>query len=353
MNMRKPTTPQSGYTGENWPALSSPERAVHERPGAWLEWWYQLTAPMTPSPKASLAQQEVARRGRLTSTILLLLLIIALAVLLLSLFGPFRFLLPIMLGSLLVTIIALLLNRKGMITLAGLLLVLSIMIGYAIGLLRTPGGLGVNNVATFDLLVESEVIAVSLLPASSIFLVALGNCLFIWADLTFQPHTTELNHIIATGGYVGLLLRPITLQIVVAVVAFLWVQSALRAMIRANRAEEIATLQHAITEQKRQLDMGIQLILQTHVQVANGDLTVRAPLPRENVLWQIGLSLNNLLARLQRLNQAEQQLYSARMENARLAEALRKQSAEAGYQLRQARMENIRLTEALHRRSKQ
>jgi len=61
-------------------------------------------------------------------------------------------------------------------------------------------------------------------------------------------------------------------------------------------------------EQKRQLDAGIQQILQTHVAVANGDLKVRAPLTQDHVLWQVAAALNNLIARLQSLSDTEREL---------------------------------------------
>jgi hypothetical protein len=43
------------------------------------------------------------------------------------------------------------------------------------------------------------------------------------------------------------------------------------------------------------------------MQVANGNFTARAPLMKENVLWQVAYSLNNLLARLQSYQQLDVQ----------------------------------------------
>src|SRR2546429_546513 len=77
---------------------------------------------------------------------------------------------------------------------------------------------------------------------------------------------------------------------------------------------DIVALQQAIAQQKQELESGIELILQTHVQVANGDFTTRAPLTQDHLLWQVGHSLNNLLARLQRLNQAEAELQRAKVD---------------------------------------
>ena len=173
--------------------------------------------------------------------------------------------------------------------------------------------------------------AAFLLPSGSIILVALGNILFIWAAITYQPHTSELEHILTMSdfGYT-VILRPIVLHIVVAIVAFFWVRRAQQATQRAQRAEVIAELEHAlaeqghvIAEQKRQLDIGVQQLLQTHVQAANGNLSVRAPLTQDNVLWQVAVSLNTLLARLQRSNLATRENHRLNAEIENLAETLR------------------------------
>src|SRR6185437_4470705 len=113
-----------------------------------------------------------------------------------------------------------------------------------------------------------------------------------------------------------------------AVVLYLWVTSDYQALKRADRAEVIAEMERRELEQnqkdlvlKQQLDEGIQAILNTHVAVANGDFSARAPLKKENLLWRIAYSLNNLLARLQSLNAAETELQKTRQETQRLAEA--------------------------------
>jgi hypothetical protein len=101
-----------------------------------------------------------------------------------------------------------------------------------------------------------------------------------------------------------------------------------QAIRRADRAEEIASLEHTLADQKRQLDIGIQQILQTHVRAANGDYSARAPLGQDNILWQIASSLNNLLSRLQRSGLAEHQLRRTDEEIRRLAAAI--DDAQAG-----------------------
>jgi hypothetical protein len=89
----------------------------------------------------------------------------------------------------------------------------------------------------------------------------------------------------------------------------------------------MADLEHAYAAQRQQLEVGVQQILQTHVRIANGDYSARAPLTKDNVLWQIAVSLNNLVTRLRTSNQeAGQAAYELARQNdeiQRLATALR------------------------------
>jgi methyl-accepting chemotaxis protein len=89
---------------------------------------------------------------------------------------------------------------------------------------------------------------------------------------------------------------------------------------------EIVTLEQSIAKQKMELEAGIQQLLQTHVQAANGDFNVRAPLTQDHVLWQIAYSLNNLLSRIQRLSQTESDLIHVRTETSRVVGGLQSQA---------------------------
>ena len=100
--------------------------------------------------------------------------------------------------------------------------------------------------------------------------------------------------------------------ILVAFVSWLWVKSASKAIARADRAETIAKLEHELADQKQKMEGGIQEILRTHVEVANGNLSARAPLTQDNVLWQIARALNTLLVRLQRSALAEHKLHQVK-----------------------------------------
>ena len=282
-----------------------------------LERWYQWTAPPIPPATAGLEQRESARRGRLTSTILLLIIGIVFGLALpVAIAQQLLILLLILSVIMIVLITALFLNRTGRSSIAAWLLVAIIDLGLCLSILTTPGpaGLNANSVPLYDIMVQSELIAVSLLPARSVFIIAFFNSGFIALSLTYAKHAPSLQALLASAGP-EVYARPIALHIIVAVVTYLWVRSATNAIARADRAEVIAALEHelaqqehAIALQKRQLDYSINQIIDTLMRISNGDFNARVPLTQDNVLWQVAGSLNNLLSRLQRLRHIESEM---------------------------------------------
>ncbi len=198
------------------------------------------------------------------------------------------------------------------------------MIGALLGaVVNQPGHpLDTVNLPAYDLLAVAVIIAASVLPRWAAFVVAAINAGLICGDYFLQPKSGDLLKWQGANGALWLLARPIALQIIVAAVAFLWVRGADEALRRADRAEELAELEHAFAEQHKQIEVGAHQILETLVRVANGDYRARAPLSEENVLWQIAASLNNLLSRMQRSGAAEHQLGRTEEELRRLATAL-------------------------------
>jgi hypothetical protein len=202
------------------------------------------------------------------------------------------------------------------------LLIAVVDLGCGLMLLTMPMGLDVSDLPVFDVLVVSVLIAVSLLPAASVFPVAASNIAFIVAILAFQPRTPELNMVLSSNMGYNAIVQPISLQIVVAVIAYIWVRSAMRAIARADRAEEIAELRGREAEQKMRLNSGVEYISQVLVRAANGERSVRAQLDNNDQLWNIANSLNLLLTRIGRMSQIEQENRLLRGEVTRLTEAL-------------------------------
>lgn len=129
--------------------------------------------------------------------------------------------------------VAALFNQFGKITIVGVMLIAVIDLGCGLMLLTSPMGLDVSDLPVFDVLLVSLLIAVSLLPAISVFPVALSNILFIGAVIMLQPHTMEMSMVLNSNMAYDTLIQPVSLQIVVAVVSYIWVRNALRAIARA------------------------------------------------------------------------------------------------------------------------
>jgi hypothetical protein len=291
------------------------------------QWWNRSNVLPEIPQSAPLRVREVARRRQLVSTILL----VVAGFQLVNLPGAIIDRSPLALGTVVLGLVicgvAMVFNRGGKGIVSSILLILVIDLGCGLMLLTSPNGLDVANLPVFDVLIVSELIAVSLLPAVSVFPVALVNMLFIIGDIIFQPHTPALNALLSSSMAYDAVAQPIGLQIIVAVVTYLWVRSALRAIARADRAEEVSELQRREAERTHQLETGIQHLLQTQVRAANGDLAARANLSQDNMLWQVGVSLNMLLTRLQKsgreASRAEYENQQLRREVAQLTEYVR------------------------------
>jgi hypothetical protein len=319
------TTNNTGSSGES--SLWSGQTPARQR--SLLGWWYNLAAPQEPE-KSTSQDRERVRAGRLASIILLITFCFGLSQLPDALTDSTHTFLFIVLIAMAINIGVLILNRRGQVIAGGIIIVTTVEIAFILAVLTSSSGLTATLLRSFDLIVLTELIAVSILPPRSVFLVTLCNCLFTWAAITFMPRAASL-HITNASSYYSILASPLILQVIVALVTYLWVQGAREAI---ERAERIAALERALAErdraaaeQKQQLELGIQQILQAQIQAANGNFEVRAPLARENVLWQVAHSLNTLLARLQRAILSEKELQRTSMEVNRLIEAVRQARA--------------------------
>jgi hypothetical protein len=324
---------------DGWP--DPPRRAVVRRdvadpPGRPVSpnWWLALASyhieHMDPR-FLTIEERERIRRSQLAAWILLSFLIVDGLLVPIGLSDP-----DTMLAIAVVAvgfIIGIALNRTGHVSIAGWLVVALVDLGVMASLLSQTG-LTVDSLPAYDLMLAAVVIAASILGPAAAAIVAAANIVLICGDFFLQAHAPDLNTDLAgypstTVGVLSLLGRPVGLQIVITVVAVLWVAGTERAIRRANNAEEIAALEHAVAEQRRQLETGVAQLLQTHVRLANGDFGARAPiLHQDNMLWQVASSLNNLIARMQRMANADLQVQRATDEAQRLLAALR--DAQAG-----------------------
>ncbi len=288
-------------------------------------WWLRMVSSGWEKPARTRAERELVRRSRLAGWVILGILMVTVLLL------PGGISAPATLTAIVIVDVGLaisaILNRRGLVTAAGSVLALLIS-GAILYAVASTGNLSLIYLPAYDLFVLSVVVAASVISGGAAFWFAGLNVGLIALDFFVQAHAEDVKASIAQYGAAALIDRPIALQIIVAVVAFLWVRGTDEAIRRADRAEELAALEHAVAEQRRQLEVGAQQLLETHVRVSNGEFGARAPVVQDNILWQVAASLNNLLARLQKSAQADHQLRRTEDELRRLAGAI--DDAQAG-----------------------
>lgn len=230
---------------------------------------------------------------------------------------------------LLAHLIGLLCNRKGNLALAGFLTILALDLGLMSFFITLPGGVNVRELAVYDIFLEASLVSVAFFPPRSVFIVAAINIAIIVGTILLLPKAPDLVAFLHDDAY-DVLIRPIILQLFGAFVVYVWVHSAYQAILRADHAEEIAELerreverQQQEIEQKKQLDYGIDQILGSLNKVANGDTHVKVPLDQNNILWRVGYSINNLLARIQAFREERAELARTKQAAAVLTEALK------------------------------
>ena len=293
-----------------------------------LSWWYKLAVPRVSSAQPSLTERELLRRGRLAATLILAILVLGIINIPVAALNPSKAELYGDIAGIIGCLVALALNRNGSVALASILLAVLLDAGFAGIILAAPGGLSVPNLLLAPLMALAELIAVSLLAPWTVFLVAVINSVFILVVILEWPTDPTVQNLLNKPGAASLIISPpITLYLIVALVTYLWVRGATNALIARDRAEELATLEHAVAEQRRDLEVGMRQMHDTLVRVANGDYSARAPIGQDNILWQLSASLNTMIARQQKVSDAQYQIQRASGEVGRLAEAIRQARA--------------------------
>jgi hypothetical protein len=320
---------------------------LQEKPGP-FEFWYRVTAPPKQPFSAPFEAREAARRGRLTSTVLVMV------------FGSMAVLVipsaiithnPEFMGTgILMTVLvalALFLNRRGKGLLGSWLLVIGMNLGLCMALITYNGGLSVNALPLMDILVvEPILVAMFLLPLWSVFLFGLFDVVLIGLLFLFEHHTQDLDVVLGINGY-ETVTRPIYLLIFVIAVVYPVMRSLLKAIIQSDRAKEIARVQHDLAQREAQaaqekqvLDEDIQNLVETLTQVANGNARVQFPHPATQSLWPITGALHNLFARLRASRQQEVEFQQTRLAVEKLIHAMHL-SRQTGQPLRLARTGNM------------
>lgn len=305
-------------SSQNEPVVVQPDSPVNAVPQKadtmerFLGWWFRLTTPPRPPANASFMKRENDRKARLLSTILFFYMLIQLLILTGSIVSAPDTILAALVGDVSL-VICLWLCRRGNVTLGGW-----IMVGwYEFAMVRSLLTLipfEPTDFPVYGMFIVGELLAVSLLPVYTVFIVAALNSAFIIFDvfhnLQIHAFTFAMNDNLTASA----MIIPIALQIIVAGVTSVWVYSASRATERANRAEMVATLEHLVAEQrlsieeeKQELEASIQQLVQLHVDATNGRIAARIPYPPSKVLWPLVGVINSLWMRLRNFQRTERE----------------------------------------------
>jgi hypothetical protein len=304
------------------PTQTSEIQISQERPGptlkllssdddtdrSWLGHWYRLAAyPLPNDQLADFQDREKSRKSRVASIILVMqLFLIELPIVPVILAKPNG---NIVIGPLLICILALFLaffcNRRGYLTIAGLLMVASIEATVILKIVTVPGGINVFTLPMLDILIQPILIAIALLPAWSALAVGGFNIFIIMAMMLLAPHAPDLVAVLKNPTDIGeVYARPIMLQVVTVFFSSLLVFSLLQATKRENQAEQVVALnlmlaEHRAEAEKRQaqFEAGITAISQGIQNVANNHYESRVQLSSTHELWPVAEQLNRLFDR--------------------------------------------------------
>jgi hypothetical protein len=286
--------------------------------------WLRLTAPAGArnyENAPSRSQRERLRRAGLTSYMAPVVFFAPL--LLLQQASNLATLVSIV-TMMVIACIAVIFNRLGKQTIAALLLVLSMDIVIEGSLLTASGGLSTGWLLTFDLFVVPLIAVGVLLSRRYVWIFMVVHITCILGDFFLMPHAPDLQLLIQYWhGPAVAFARPIIIQLGVALLCFIEVRSTDQAIARADKAEELSMLREQVAKEKRALEIGIQEIVKTLTNAANGHYASNSILSKDNVLWRISSTLNTLFHRLQSARKQELTVHQAEQDISRLLEAIR------------------------------
>jgi len=288
-----------------------------------FDWWVRATSPDPNSPRKA----QHPWREEVTSLLFPLVMLNVL----LPIPGSLNNLPQVMILLIVfaIDIFALFIKRAGYMTLAGIILIITVEFGLSASILGLTSHFDSVNLPLYDDMIQASLISMAFFAPFVVFAIVLINCSFLVGTLLFLPHAADLTQHLKTDFW-KVITTPLIMQILAVSLAYIIINALVKAVRRADKAEELAVLKSQIVEQqskdielKNQLDDGIKQLLFTLNEAANGNFGVRAPLEQNNALWRVGRSINNLLARLQGLRGELAELEKTRQVAAHLTQMLK------------------------------
>ena len=286
------------------------------RVNRWLRW----TSAGWDQPQETIEQRERVRRSRLTSWIILAMLL-CLAAFIPATFSDRASAITVVVATICM-LIAIVLNRKGFVTVVGaflVVLIIAAVMSVIVG--STDGKIHLVYLPAFDILVVAVILGASILPRIAAFIIAAANVILIYADLLLQPWSPDLHQAIAQYGMPVIAGRPVAIQIVAAIIAFLWTRGMDQAIRRADRAEELRALEQRFKESEAEYARLIEEFIRNMITavgaLANGQEGM-VLLPPDHPLQQQAVFVNTQLKQFYKLKQSnsisnEQALHAAKI----------------------------------------
>ncbi len=301
--------------------------SIEPRSGFWGRWLDLTSPPRTEHSTFSPMRREEMHKAELIGYFLFIMACFSVFDLILGIAHPASLLLVAVFIIFLVIIA--LLNRSGLTSIAASLLVGATLLGIMGAIVLVLGLKSAGELfPVYDLLVYPLAIGSLFLPRRLIFPFAGCAILFIVLDILFLPHSHDVEMFKRDSLFL-VILRPTTLVGVVSLINWLGWGYIERAILQVDKAEELLLAQQKISDQteqmyqqKVQLESEITQILGAHREAASGNYTIRVPVYTQDLTWQIGRSLNNLLARYERLAHDSKELELTNREIEQIAKAI-------------------------------
>jgi hypothetical protein len=174
-----------------------------------------------------------------------------------------------------------LLNRKGFVTTAGVFMVALVIAATMGSVVGSPDyAVHLVDLPTYDFLVIAIVLGASVLPRSSAFIIAAVNIAAMYVDLIFQGKSKDLLDAMSMLSLPTIAGRPVVIQVITALIAFLWARGMDEAVRRADRVEELRAIELRFVEAEaaraEQVEEFVQEMIKAISMLANG---------QEGVIW--------------------------------------------------------------------